>query len=82
VKNIGNRWGGAITAALFLQEFVGDTPWAHVDMAGTGFAERPGDYWPKGGTGNPVRTLVRFIESQADGGGRATTRRSRSRAKR
>jgi leucyl aminopeptidase len=82
VKNIGNRWGGAITAALFLNEFVGDTPWAHVDIAGTAFAERPGDYWPKGGTGNPVRTLVRFIESQADGGTAKAAGRSRSRSKR
>jgi leucyl aminopeptidase len=82
VKNIGNRWGGAITAALFLKEFVGETPWAHVDIAGTAFAERPGDYWPKGGTGNPVRTLVGFIEGQADGGGATPARRSRSRAKR
>jgi leucyl aminopeptidase len=82
VKNIGNRWGGAITAALFLQEFVGDTPWAHVDIAGTAFAERPGDYWPKGATGNPVRTLVGFIESQANGGGAKPAGRRRSRSKR
>jgi leucyl aminopeptidase len=82
VKNIGNRWGGAITAALFLREFVGDTPWAHVDIAGTAFAERPGDYWPKGGTGNPVRTLVRFIEGQADGATAKVAGRSRSRSKR
>ena len=67
VKNIGNRYGGAITAALFLKEFVGDVPWAHMDIAGTAFAERPGDYWPKGGTGNPVRTIVRFVERQAVG---------------
>ena len=65
VKNIGQRWGGAITAALFLKEFVGDVPWAHVDIAGTAFAERPGDYWPKGATGNPVRTLIRYVERQA-----------------
>ncbi|HSL66759.1 MAG TPA: leucyl aminopeptidase, partial [Actinomycetota bacterium] len=67
VKNTGNRWGGAITAALFLKEFVGDVPWAHLDIAGTAFAERPGDYWPKGGTGNPVRTVIRFIERVAEG---------------
>jgi leucyl aminopeptidase len=64
VKNIGNRYGGAITAALFLKEFVGDVPWAHMDIAGTAFSEKPGDYWPKGATGNPVRTLVRFVEGQ------------------
>jgi leucyl aminopeptidase len=67
VKNIGNRYGGAITAALFLKEFVGDVPWAHMDIAGTAFAEKAGDYWPKGATGNPVRTLIRFVERQADG---------------
>ena len=84
VKNIGNRWGGAITAGLFLREFVGDTPWAHVDIAGTAYAERPGDYWPKGATGNPVRTLVQFIESQANTGGtrKAPARQARARAKR
>lgn len=66
VKNTGDRYGGAITAALFLREFVGeDVPWAHVDIAGTAYAQSPGDYWPKGGTGSPVRTLVRFVERQA-----------------
>jgi leucyl aminopeptidase len=82
VKNIGNRWGGAITAALFLKEFVGETPWAHVDIAGTAFAERPGDYWPKGATGNPVRALVGFIESQADGPTAKASGGRRSRSKR
>jgi leucyl aminopeptidase len=65
VKNIGKRWGGAITAGLFLREFVGDVPWAHVDIAGPAFAERAGDLWPKGATGVPVRTLVRYVLSQA-----------------
>ena len=66
VKNIGERYGGAITAALFLNEFVGDVPWAHMDIAGTAFSEKPGDYWPRGATGNPVRTVVRFVESLAN----------------
>ncbi len=70
VKNIGNRYGGAITAALFLKEFVGDVPWAHMDIAGTAYAERAGDYWPKGATGNPVRTIIRYVERQAPGGRR------------
>jgi len=65
VKNIGNRWGGAITAALFLREFVGDMPWAHLDVAGTAFAEQATEYWPKGATGSPARTLIRYIENQA-----------------
>jgi leucyl aminopeptidase len=64
IKNIGKRYGGAITAGMFLREFVGETPWAHLDIAGPAFAERGGDYWPKGATGVPVRTLVRFVLSQ------------------
>jgi leucyl aminopeptidase len=71
VKNIGIRWGGAITAALFLKEFVGDIPWAHLDVAGTAFAEQPGDLWPKGATGSPARTLIRYIEGQAGRGGQS-----------
>jgi leucyl aminopeptidase len=67
VKNIGDRWGGAITAALFLEEFVGDVPWVHLDIAGPAFADRAGDYTPKGGTGVPVRMLVEYILSQAGG---------------
>jgi leucyl aminopeptidase len=74
VKNIGDgRYAGAIIAALFLKEFVGDIPWAHMDIAGTAYWERAGDYWPKGATGNPVRTIIRYVERQADG------RRSRRR---
>ena len=65
VKNIGERWGGAITAALFLAEFVGDTPWCHIDMAGPGFSERGTDLSPRGSTGVPVRTLVRFVLDRA-----------------
>ncbi|MGH2674297.1 MAG: leucyl aminopeptidase [Actinomycetota bacterium] len=65
VKNIGNRYGGAITAALFLKEFVGEVPWAHMDIAGTAFAEKAGDYWPRGATGNPVRTMILFVERRA-----------------
>ncbi|MGH3142960.1 MAG: leucyl aminopeptidase, partial [Gaiellales bacterium] len=67
IKNIGKRYGGAITAALFLREFVGDVPWVHLDIAGPAFAERPGDYWPKGATGSPVRALVGYVLSKADG---------------
>jgi leucyl aminopeptidase len=65
-KNAGERAGGAITAALFLSEFVGTVPWAHLDVAGTAFADRKaGDYWPKGATGSPTRTFIRFVENQA-----------------
>ncbi len=71
VKNTGGRWGGAINAALFLKEFVGNVPWAHLDVAGTAFVEQNGEYWPRGATGSPARTLIRYIESQ--GQGEATT---------
>jgi len=76
IKNVGKRYGGAITAALFLAEFVDGVPWAHLDIAGPAFADKVGDYWPKGGTGVPVRTLVRYVLNQADGAHRS---RSRSR---
>src|SRR5205823_938847 len=66
VKNVGIRWGGAITAGLFLREFVGDIPWAHLDVAGTAFVEQGTDYWPRGATGSPTRTILRFIEEQAE----------------
>ena len=65
IKNIGKRYGGAITAAMFLREFVGDVPWVHLDIAGPAFAERGGDYWPKGATGSPVRALVGYVLSKA-----------------
>jgi leucyl aminopeptidase len=81
IKNIGKRYGGAITAALFLSEFVDGVPWAHLDIAGPAFADKAGDYWPKGGTGVPVRTLVRYVLTQADGAGRAAAPRSRARAR-
>jgi len=61
MKNIGGAHGGAITAALILQEFVGDTPWAHLDIAGPAFAESDNPLCPKGGTGFGVRTLVKFL---------------------
>ena len=65
IKNIGDRWGGAITAAWFLAEFVGDIPWVHVDIAGPAFSEKGHDLGPKGATGVPVRALVRFILDRA-----------------
>ena len=67
MKNIGKRYGGAITAALFLAEFVGDTPWCHMDIAGPAWADSGHDLGPAGGTGAPVRTLVRFVLDRAGG---------------
>ncbi len=61
LKNVGGGTAGSITAALFLQEFVGDTPWIHMDIAGPAFAEKDLPYAPRGGTGFGVRTLVRYL---------------------
>ncbi len=58
IKNTGGRKGGAITAAKFLQRFVGDTPWVHLDIAGTFETDKEKGYQVKGGTGVMVRTLV------------------------
>jgi leucyl aminopeptidase len=64
IKNIAGRWGGALTAGLFLEEFVDKTPWAHIDIAGPAFAERPIDpYTGKGATGHAVRTLLQFLRN-------------------
>ena len=59
IKNIGaGRWGGAITAAKFLEEFVDGTPWTHIDIAGPAFLDKPQPWCDAGGTGTMVRTLV------------------------
>ncbi|MEA2517073.1 MAG: leucyl aminopeptidase, partial [Actinomycetota bacterium] len=66
LKNVGSRWGGAIIAGLFLQEFVGENiPWAHLDIAGAARAEADYDENSKGGTGVAVRTLVNWVEGRA-----------------
>lgn len=61
VKNVGNRYGGAITAAAFLKKFV-DYKWAHLDIAGTAYSEKEKYYIPKGGTGFGVRLFVDIFE--------------------
>ncbi len=63
MKNIGDRYGGAITAALFLKEFAGDTPWVHIDIAGPARSTVDEFELTKGATGSGVRTLVRWVES-------------------
>jgi leucyl aminopeptidase len=62
IKNIGDRWAGAITAAKFLQEFVEDTPWVHLDIAGMDLDHEGRPYACKGATGFGVRTLVQLLE--------------------
>lgn len=59
IKNVGDgRWGGAITAAKFLERFVGGVPWTHIDIAGPAFAEKPKPWTDGGGTGSMVRPLI------------------------
>jgi leucyl aminopeptidase len=65
VKNGGNRYGGAITAALFLAEFVDNTPWVHIDIAGPGLSAKDSGYIVKGATGFGVRTLVELALNEA-----------------
>jgi leucyl aminopeptidase len=61
MKNIGGRAGGSITAALFLKQFVKDTPWAHLDVAGPVWSDKDSALNPAGATGYGVRTLVEWI---------------------
>lgn len=64
IKNIGDgRWGGAITAAKFLEEFVAEKPWTHIDIAGPAFADKPKNYIDAGASGCMVRTLTKLVES-------------------
>jgi leucyl aminopeptidase len=65
--NSPGRAGGAITAAMFLKEFVGTTPWAHLDIAGTAWAEDARAWTAKGATGAMVRTLVEVARSAGKG---------------
>lgn len=63
IKNVGEgKWGGAITAAKFLENFVGDTPWVHLDIAGPAFADGGKSFRDAGATGVMVRSLIRWIE--------------------
>ena len=62
MKNVGPRGAGSITAAQFLQRFVNEgVKWAHLDIAGTVWAESDGPLWEKGGTGFGVRVLDQYI---------------------
>ncbi|MBB4860458.1 leucyl aminopeptidase [Novosphingobium chloroacetimidivorans] len=68
MKNVGSRFGGSITAAQFLKRFIeNDTPWAHLDIAGTVWADKPGATWDKGATGFGVRLLDRFVRNTIEG---------------
>ncbi|MCE2564328.1 leucyl aminopeptidase [Komagataeibacter sp. FNDCF1] len=67
LKNIGGRPGGSITAAKFLECFVNDVPWAHLDIAGTAFSSKPTSHAPKGATGFGVRLLDRLVGTYYEG---------------
>lgn len=63
MKNVGGRPAGAITAAMLLSKFVGDIPWAHLDIAGMAAADKDSPYQPKGASGYGVRLLVQLLRS-------------------
>ncbi len=60
IPNVGGRYGGAVTAAMFLKEFADPTPWVHLDIAGTAWLDDAKPFMAKGPTGLPVRTMVRL----------------------
>jgi len=65
LKNTGTRWGGALTAGLFLKEFVKQTPWIHVDIAGPATASKDRGHTTKGGTGFAVPTILAYVRALA-----------------
>jgi leucyl aminopeptidase len=65
IVNSGGRWGGAVTAAMFLKEFAEDTPWLHLDIAGTAWMEDNKAWIAKGPSGIGVRSLVQFAKDLA-----------------
>ena len=65
LKNVGGKWGGASSAAKFLEQFVADVPWVHLDIAGPSWSDSEGPSRDPGGTGCFVRTLVRLLEAGA-----------------
>jgi leucyl aminopeptidase len=65
LKNTGERWGGALTAGLFLKEFVGDVPWVHVDIAGPSSASKESGHVSKGGTGFAVASILDYLRRAA-----------------
>lgn len=65
IKNSGGRSAGTITAGWFLKEFVGDTPWVHLDIAGTAWGDHPPAYLRKGATGVPTRLFIEWVRTRA-----------------
>ena len=69
IMNTGGRWGGAVTAAMFLKEFVDSTPWIHLDIAGTAWIDDNKPWIAKGPSGIAVRSIVEFAREFAANGG-------------
>jgi len=65
IKNVGDRRAGAITAAMFIKQFTGSLPWAHLDIAGTAWIDRARPYMAKGATGFGVRLFTSFVLERA-----------------
>ena len=68
IKNTGGRWGGAVTAAMFLKEFVEETPWIHLDIAGTAWIEDSKAWIAKGPSGIAVRSIIELARQFAGKG--------------
>jgi leucyl aminopeptidase len=73
IMNTGGRPAGAETAAAFLQNFVADVPWIHLDIAGTAYRDKESTYMAKGPTGTPVRAFVALVEDLARNGAATST---------
>jgi leucyl aminopeptidase len=67
IINTGGRWGGSITAAMFLKEFSGELPWIHLDIAGTAYLDGEKPYLSKGSSGQIIRSLVDFVFAHENG---------------
>jgi len=80
IQNTGGRWGGAVTAAMFLKEFVEETPWIHLDIAGTAWMEDNKAWIAKGPSGVAVRSLVEFVRDFAGDGGAARSSGAKERS--
>jgi leucyl aminopeptidase len=66
IKNTGGRPAGSITAGWFLKEFAGETPWVHLDIAGTAYRDEAAPYLRKGPTGVPTRLLIEWVRSRSE----------------
>ena len=65
MKNSGGRAAGSITGGWFLKEFAGDTPWVHLDIAGTAYRDEAAPYLRKGATGTPTRLFIEWVRTRA-----------------